>query len=484
MNEFIKSAFAALPSAAASPAAFVAYIAVLIAWIVIGLKIKRNLQVLQHIRDLPARDRLQALREEMGTAPLSEGLSPEQFLRSHIHRYLFLAFLALLVVVVILVVVARTDPRPKRQSVEIDITPYSRPDATHDNAGPPPASKVYFIPSDSANNDVDEYAKEYTTSRCQYSRVSEAMFLSSNTPYTEKLRGSTDAVTLPESEFDWFPPELAIKISNNTDKTILISEIVINVNSAIRSDEPVLRMHVPWGDGDSGFFELINDGWGPVLDADLEFQIKEPKETKPGKNQNEVYRARLGSFDKEASVQIGKYVPEKVIEGIVDRHRLMLAELKAREPNSFGFGPSVSLVGKVKYRTRSNDKRIASFETDVPLYSSSSFYSIVFPSAYYGVEIDPDERVPSHRIPLTHTVKPGDTDLLVVVLKPMKSSVIDLTISVLDARREELKRQRIALDAFVPRTSLRIRGLWNSVPFSKLRWTWKEIPRGRSRRPK
>jgi hypothetical protein len=89
--EFLKSALSSLPTVATSPLALVGYLAVIAAWVVIALKVQRNRQLLENLKNLPAKDRLQALRDEMGTIPLKEGLSPEQFIKLRTRRYRSLA---------------------------------------------------------------------------------------------------------------------------------------------------------------------------------------------------------------------------------------------------------------------------------------------------------------------------------------------------------------------------------------------------------
>jgi hypothetical protein len=89
--EFLKHALSSLPTVATSPLALAGYLAVIAAWVVIALKVNRNAQLLKHLKDLPRGDRLQALRDEMGTIPLKEGLSPEQFVKLRTRRYRSLA---------------------------------------------------------------------------------------------------------------------------------------------------------------------------------------------------------------------------------------------------------------------------------------------------------------------------------------------------------------------------------------------------------
>ncbi len=102
---FLSSAFSALPEVASSPLAFVAYLAVVGAWLVIALKVRRNRQLLAHLRELPAGDRLAALKAEMGSLPVPRELSAEQYLRARIHSYYFRGFLAACLTVVVILVV-------------------------------------------------------------------------------------------------------------------------------------------------------------------------------------------------------------------------------------------------------------------------------------------------------------------------------------------------------------------------------------------
>jgi hypothetical protein len=104
--EFITQALKALPSVASSPLALVAYIVAVGAWLLIALRVQRHKGLLTNLEKLPSRDRLAALKDEMGVTPLKEGLTAEQYLKSRIHLYYILAFGILCLTVVILFVVA------------------------------------------------------------------------------------------------------------------------------------------------------------------------------------------------------------------------------------------------------------------------------------------------------------------------------------------------------------------------------------------
>ena len=128
MNELFGHIISSLPEVATSPLSFLAYLAIIVAWLIIALKVKRNKQVLSHLKDLPSKDRLKALKYEMGTVDIKEGLTPEQYIRSKIHSYYFIGAIILFISIIIIFVVVFTDQieQPSKTSVEIiNLSDYS-----------------------------------------------------------------------------------------------------------------------------------------------------------------------------------------------------------------------------------------------------------------------------------------------------------------------------------------------------------------------
>lgn len=94
MWAFLASALAAIPSAATSTFSLIAFALAIAAYVFIVWRVVRNKNLLQHLQKLPPKDRLGALETELGGVRLAAGLSPEQWLRSKMHKYYLLAFLA------------------------------------------------------------------------------------------------------------------------------------------------------------------------------------------------------------------------------------------------------------------------------------------------------------------------------------------------------------------------------------------------------
>jgi len=91
MNSFLSSALAAIPSAATSGLALAAYALALMTYLATVYRVTRNRNLLKNLQRLPPKDRLNALEVEMGGVRLASGISPEQWLKSRIHRYYFLS---------------------------------------------------------------------------------------------------------------------------------------------------------------------------------------------------------------------------------------------------------------------------------------------------------------------------------------------------------------------------------------------------------
>ena len=90
-----------IPSAATSTLALAAYLAAIVAWLVIALKVKRNRQLLEHLEKLPPKDRIKAFSLEVQGVTLNSGITPDQWLKSKIHQYFFISFLTICAVFVI-----------------------------------------------------------------------------------------------------------------------------------------------------------------------------------------------------------------------------------------------------------------------------------------------------------------------------------------------------------------------------------------------
>jgi hypothetical protein len=126
MWEFLASALSAIPSAAASKYAFGAYALAICAYVITVWRVARNKNLLESLQKLPAKDRLSALEVETGGVRLAAGISPEQWVRSRIHKYYLFAFFATCAVAVAITALAARNGAPYVQTLTIINNEYQR----------------------------------------------------------------------------------------------------------------------------------------------------------------------------------------------------------------------------------------------------------------------------------------------------------------------------------------------------------------------
>jgi hypothetical protein len=100
------SALDALPAVASSPLAFAAYAIIIAAWVILGLKTRRNKGLLQHLDKFPEYNRLAALEAEIGHVRITGDMTAEQWIRSRIHLYYLIAFAITCLTLIALVAIA------------------------------------------------------------------------------------------------------------------------------------------------------------------------------------------------------------------------------------------------------------------------------------------------------------------------------------------------------------------------------------------
>ncbi len=112
MSDIYSNFIKAIPSAATSPGALAAYVVAILCSTVVGLRTRRHGMLLAKLKDLPPGQRIQALELEMGAARVPPNLSPEQWLRSRIHTYVFMIVALVCGVGLVITLVALTSKLP------------------------------------------------------------------------------------------------------------------------------------------------------------------------------------------------------------------------------------------------------------------------------------------------------------------------------------------------------------------------------------
>ncbi|WP_406228884.1 ETEC_3214 domain-containing protein [Pseudomonas siliginis] len=107
----LEQLFGALPDAATSPYAFVAYVLLVATSAAIAWRVKRNKNLLSTLEKIPVEQRAELVAREMG-APLPPGLTAEQWIEYKIHQYYLLSFLSVLICGTVIFAIAYSNPKP------------------------------------------------------------------------------------------------------------------------------------------------------------------------------------------------------------------------------------------------------------------------------------------------------------------------------------------------------------------------------------
>lgn len=105
MKDFFLQALSALPNVV-NIYTLLAFVVTIGAMLILSLKVKRNKQLLEKLKELPEQDRLEALKREMGGAFVKD-LSPDAYLRLKTRQYYFFGFVSFLLFLGFLVFTVR-----------------------------------------------------------------------------------------------------------------------------------------------------------------------------------------------------------------------------------------------------------------------------------------------------------------------------------------------------------------------------------------
>ncbi len=97
--------FNAIPAAASSLFALVAYAIAVVALVVIGWSVTRQRNILERLKNIPEANREEALRIAMGKT-IKGGMTANEWIKSRIHLYFFLAFTIICFVIIVIILVA------------------------------------------------------------------------------------------------------------------------------------------------------------------------------------------------------------------------------------------------------------------------------------------------------------------------------------------------------------------------------------------
>jgi len=441
-----------LPEISSSPVALFCYVVTIAAWAYFGVSVRRHKNLLNNLEKLRPEDRLKALESQLGEGKLRRGLDPEQWLRSRIHKYFFLAFLA--GCTTLLVIVALVINHPKGD-VEIDVTPY-RSQQLMDRLQ---IALVAMVGMGQANAADLEFSKPESKGRVSpnqiqydYEKKDGKIYIQASSLYLRDVREGKEVsgFAFEPGVFIWDYPALSVKVVNNTDKTLLLSEAVLQIEKSTVDTRPILAVYSP---GSMGRFWFANEGWGRVRDPHLALSFYGP--TCSSDVSVPTQDVPLTTFLDGPSVDISKLIDPTLrsasLECPSEAEKSKLPPYMRANPFYGCKQTEICVRGTLSYLQEDNSPFQFRFKTKV--YLGPIPAPPVMPSYTYDVRLEAGKAGYSIRVPISQEIQPGKTDHFLLQVASDKTSTYDLNLKIYDAQGKAEWSGDIDLEVFVPRSN-------------------------------
>lgn len=279
------------------------------------------------------------------------------------------------------------------------------------------------------------------------------------------------------SPFTWEFPNLDIKVVNNSDKAILLSEAAFDVGRSSPDLRPIIVIRADRQQRNARHFELRNEGWGDVESCTIRYGVEPWHETwsrtsdaiseeallRPTK-----YEAHIVRFKESSNVDASEGIAKEGAK-LAELDRLLTnppAEMTEEEwdkqtgeaAGPFAIGAAL-VYGALDYSWTRADATVAQerirFFTQVFIGNMNRLGLPKLPSWQYQVRLETSRSEYSVALPISHELKPGDSDRFNIRVGAEVSSfhLFNLTLSYNDDLT--LSPVSISLQMFVPRSGSR-----------------------------
>jgi hypothetical protein len=262
----------------------------------------------------------------------------------------------------------------------------------------------------------------------EYERKAGKIHIYPYAPYFSLLEqgGPISGLRFWWSAFAWQFPKLSVKMANNTDATVLVTEATVEVKDSQVDTNPVILIED--NPNKVGYFSIINEGWGNVISPKLKFQIAPEVAYDSFTSEEEQHLMDLPSFLESMNVKIESYVP---------------SNLRGEK--------RVAVFGDLEYQSEGGVSHWLRFRTRVSLVRPGPGMPAP-PSYLYELFLEAGRSGYVKNLPLSQEIKPGETDHFLIRIGTNKSSRFDLAFAFRTAGGAHLPETQVLLDIFLPRT--------------------------------
>lgn len=263
-----------------------------------------------------------------------------------------------------------------------------------------------------------------TRTKYEQKREKDTLHVFYRLPYLERQREGKMIQGLARdggsSGYHWQFPVLSVKIVNNSPKTVMLTECIVDVTVSEIDKEPALII----SDRELGVVTFENFGWGEVIDPVLKFTIHAAGD-KVDLGSTELSMLKSNTFTDCWVPPLEDYVPKGLRD---DKLVGVTGQLE--------FGPT-------------KDRRKVPFTTRMKLAREITPGAGMLPTATYPLVLTAGKAPETNYVPIAHTIKPGDADHFLISVATDKSAHYELRIKLRLIDGTELPAKTVLLDEFI-----------------------------------
>jgi hypothetical protein len=421
----IDSFIQALPTVAQSPLALIGYILLLAAWFVLALRVKRNKNLLEALEKIPSEQRLAALQAEMGNVSPPEDLTPQQWLSSRIHTYYFLGFLSILFSLTLIAVVTYIlAPKDPSENIFAEIS----------------SSESPSIPEWMNGINIVSYSATVSSE--------EIVSIEPTMPYIDAVKEEMEVHGFQywREPFKWMYPQLSAKVVNNSDKTVLVSELLIEVVDSNIDITPLPIIHENFYN--VGAIGFVNEGWGAMSNVTLRIDGWNA----PAESPNDiVFMWRFGSSTQDPCNRDSDLLGDKMTLALGDIDQGTNVEVEEYVPEELKDQPLVCAFGSLSYTipAKKTPKKFK-FRTLVSRFNPGPGAPAP-PTAEYDLFLEAGKKGYTASLPVSQKLEPGEVDHFLINVSTDKSASFKLSYKFKEVSGFELGENKLNLSIFIPR---------------------------------
>ena len=286
--------------------------------------------------------------------------------------------------------------------------------------------------------------------------------------------------------FEWDFPNLDIKIVNNGDQTIFLSEAVFQISESIIDPYPLLVIKADRQGRNQMHFILINEGWGKVEDLEVNFNIINSDEQNLTVKEPFEHNIKIEDLIEQVSVDVTEALKKsgvdltplinidkglkntrlensKLVFEYEDGKTTIMEDEEYENLFKQCLGKfqdkRATIIGEITFTgitlSGEREKHIVKFKTIVYIINENRYGLIAPPSFQYGTKFLDEGENYEKRVPISHVLKPQEADRFNIKIGMDKSSRHFFKMKLIYNEGLELETQDIVLTTLIPRSGIR-----------------------------